>query len=432
MNPGTPNPRPGTRWRGRQRGSVYILVLGVSLLVTVLGVSALMATRVERDRSVLDRDAQQARRYAESAIDLALLKINNDTGWRGTYTHDSWTGEQAFGTGAIDWKLVDPTDTDLADDASQNVDLVALGKVGEARQMVQVTLQPPASANIEALRYGAGIGGNLTIPSGKSLVMTGGDGARVDTFDNQGTLVGNLQARLIQNPGVVSGGASTGQPALAAPPAGTTNDYIAIATALPFSGNIDGMVIAPGRNEYGGGTHPDGVYYIDTGNSGIVIQHARVHGTLIINAGTGLVKIDDQVFLHPARDDYPALIVLGDLEMNFTSSGSSTYARYLRESDRDVNYNPSGAAYLGHSDTDDWDWFPSEIRGLVHVTGNVDWKQTGRVRGSLLVEGGVNIHNAAELVYGLDPSVLTWKYTDSASGPMTVVGGSWRRVVDSP
>ena len=53
----------------RERGSVYILVLGASLLVAAIGVSSLMAVRVQRRAASITADQIQAREMARAGIE---------------------------------------------------------------------------------------------------------------------------------------------------------------------------------------------------------------------------------------------------------------------------------------------------------------------------------------------------------------------------
>lgn len=415
--------------RVRQRGSVYILVLGVSLLVTVLGVGALMAVRVERDRATLDADAQQARRLAESAIDLALLEINNDPAWRTTHTDDVWVGEQSFAGGAIDWKL-DDADGDLADDDTERIKLIGAGRLGDARQRVGVTLEPPVGDPLEALDYAVRVEGTLNVGIGQTFTATGGAGVSVDTFSNQGTLVGEVVAALVNLPGVLGGNSSIDLDPPDSPPDDLFDRYATIATPLTYSAVMDGKVLAPGYNDYGGGaTNSDGVYYINTSGANLIIRKTRVHGTLLIDAGGGCVKFQDQIYIENYRSDYPAVIIRGDAEFAHTRNGAPTH-NHLREADHFTNYNPAGAEYLGVSDADQADEYPNEIRGLVHVIGDTNWANQGRIRGSLLVEGDLTVNHNPEVVYNLDATTPIWGYTDLGAGEMTIVEGSWQRVVE--
>ena len=57
-----------------QRGSILILVLGVSLLIAVLGLAAITTARAQRASAEDANDLGAARQLAQSAIDLALAR----------------------------------------------------------------------------------------------------------------------------------------------------------------------------------------------------------------------------------------------------------------------------------------------------------------------------------------------------------------------
>jgi hypothetical protein len=167
---------------------------------------------------------------------------------------------------------------------------------------------------------------------------------------------------------------------------------------LPYSGSFDKDVLTPLCNTYGGGTAPDGLYYIDTLGNDLTIKGTRIHGTLVVDAVGKRVILDDAVFLRNYQADYPVLIVNGDLEVKHKSA-----SKPLSESAWGTNFNPPGAPYQGGTDADQLDTYPNEVRGLVHATGNLKMDQTACVRGVVLCGGGVVCKNDHELVH--DPSI---------------------------
>lgn len=142
------NPNPCTRHRHHRRGSAYVLVLAVSMIVTVIGLSAITVTRIQRRTIEGTHDAHIARNYAISAIDLALLETDVDPSWRKTYTHDTWVADRALGRGTIKWKLVDTVDTDLDNGDDHGVKVLAWGMVGGTTQKASVLLEAKAETNL--------------------------------------------------------------------------------------------------------------------------------------------------------------------------------------------------------------------------------------------------------------------------------------------
>lgn len=125
----------------RSRGSVYILVLGASLLVAVIGISALMAARVQRRATQASAGMAQTRQLACSAIDLGLLAIQqNPTTWRTLFTAGTLPTDLSLGSGLLTLTAVDPIDSDLTNNTTDPVVLTGVGSVGQARYMLEVTL----------------------------------------------------------------------------------------------------------------------------------------------------------------------------------------------------------------------------------------------------------------------------------------------------
>ncbi len=126
--------------RIRERGSVYVLVLGASLLVAAIGTSSLLATRVQHRTSEHITDRGRARELARSAVDMAMLKIESDRSfWRLTMSDGTLTNV-AFAGGAYSVTITDPIDGDLTNNSTDPVQLVGMGKVNEACAYLQVTL----------------------------------------------------------------------------------------------------------------------------------------------------------------------------------------------------------------------------------------------------------------------------------------------------
>lgn len=124
----------------RRRGSVYILVLGASLLVAAIGVSSLMAVRVQRREARVAAESAQAQELARTAIDRGLWEAkNNPLTWRTFFAAGTLTNVP-LGNGTFTLLAVDPVDGNLINNNSDPVQLIGVGKVGVARYMLGVTL----------------------------------------------------------------------------------------------------------------------------------------------------------------------------------------------------------------------------------------------------------------------------------------------------
>lgn len=134
----------------RCKGSAYVFILTVSVLVTGIGLAALLAVRVERRSANLTEATVKARFAALSLMQVVLLRITEDPDWRTTYSHDVWEPKESADGVVYTFKLVDEQDGNLANDSSQSVRLYAKAMVGDAVRIYSVLLNEEggASANL--------------------------------------------------------------------------------------------------------------------------------------------------------------------------------------------------------------------------------------------------------------------------------------------
>lgn len=419
-------PRLASVGRGRCRadGSVYVLVLGISLIVSVIGVSAVALARLSLRSTAGSQDATEAALLARSATELAIARVNVDPQWRTNHYSGVETPQVQFGRGTISYKLIDEEDGNLADSPGDPVRVMGIGRVGRAAQAYSVLLA--GTAPLEALGTCIHSSGQLHIKSGKELTVADAPASTNANFRNDGVLYGGIDAATQSGGGSVTGEVTIPAPAKALPATTVFGQYVARATAITYAGNFDRHVLTPTLNEYGGGLDPEGIYYVNTKSQDLTIKNSRIHGTLVLDATGKKVTVDGCVLLHNYRPERPVLIVKGDLELIYdsTSSGETVF---LDEASCGHNFNPPGAAYDGQADDDLADRYPSEIRGLVHCTGNVTFKDTARVRGVILCEGAVTVDGYASVIH--DPLIPRYPPPGYATcgGDMAIIPGSWRR-----
>ncbi len=125
----------------QERGSVYILVLGASVIVAAIGVSSLMLARVQRRSVTNTADRVQARELARSGIDYMLWRIETETSstWRTSLNNGNYQNI-TMGTGTFSVTGVDPDDGNLTDDTTDPVVLTSVGIWGNARYAFEVTI----------------------------------------------------------------------------------------------------------------------------------------------------------------------------------------------------------------------------------------------------------------------------------------------------
>ena len=68
-----------SRQPARRAGSAYIMVLGTTMLVTLLGIAGLTALRLDRAAHEAGGETERAAALADSALELALT-VTQETG----------------------------------------------------------------------------------------------------------------------------------------------------------------------------------------------------------------------------------------------------------------------------------------------------------------------------------------------------------------
>ncbi len=123
------------------KGGVYIVVLGTAMFVTVVGMSALLMARINTRITNADRDIVKARYYAQSLIEVGMLKAMTDPNWRTTHTNDIWSTDYTWDETVVTYKFVDENDADLADNPADPVRLYAKATVNDAVRIYSVVLR---------------------------------------------------------------------------------------------------------------------------------------------------------------------------------------------------------------------------------------------------------------------------------------------------
>ena len=136
------------------------MTMGTAMIVTVLATAALLTVRIQRGQIDDVADTTSARLYARAAIDMALFRIENDPDWRQKMKDGTWEVEQPIGDGTYSLQAIDPVDGDLTDEVYDPVVIVATGRSGPARHMLQVRLrvkQPGLRCLEPAIHGGNGV-----------------------------------------------------------------------------------------------------------------------------------------------------------------------------------------------------------------------------------------------------------------------------------
>lgn len=117
--------------------STYVAVLAVTTIVMVIGLSALTAVRVQRRSAEADMDLAQARENARAAIDLMLLDMENDTGWRDDLAVGTLWPFVSLERGWLALEILE-----MGTGVCDPVRLRASGGHGDARYVTEVLVEP--------------------------------------------------------------------------------------------------------------------------------------------------------------------------------------------------------------------------------------------------------------------------------------------------
>jgi hypothetical protein len=156
---------------------------------------------------------------------------------------------------------------------------------------------------------------------------------------------------------------------------------------------IHQKVLGPGVNPFGT-ADPDGIYWINCAGNTLVLERSRILGTLLVlNPGPNSRIAHGPIHLSPFLPGYPALIVDGNFAIQATNRPLGEAENSSAEYSITTNYNSTGMPYefgtstVGSEDGNANDNYPSEIRGLVAISGNLTYANLTLIRGPVIVGG---------------------------------------------
>lgn len=413
-----------------RRGSVYVIVLISSMIVTTIGLSAMLAVRIQFQIGQKVQQTVQAQLSARAGLEMALYAIEQDPNWRSNLATGLWTPDTTMDGGSFKWRL---TRTDPADPYSSAV-LTASGTAQDATRMVQVTLVSNGFEGLDALKLSLVVQGNIQYSSNQTIIsdQTIGSNSQVDCTDSA------IYADVVAKGGIVGntyyGTTGSINNDFQMPNSSVYDYYIARGTpiniyTLPLvSGEhvLEDTVLAAGRNPFGLSTNAQGIYVIDCHGEVIVIQNCRIEATLVLIDAGGGSRIAGQVNWRPAMANFPALLVDTELVLSYDDS-------LLDEAAIGVNFNPSSAPYNGNSDNDMVDSYPSLITGLIYIQGDLSaYGSHSTIDGVLLTESILQSQFGATLELLYQPIYYDNSPPGFQSGekPPRVQPGSWRKIVN--
>ncbi|WP_153556080.1 carbohydrate binding domain-containing protein [Roseimaritima sediminicola] len=407
--------------RNARCGSTYLIVLFTTLIVTVIAFAGFQRLQLEQQQAELERDWNEAAVTARSAVEFALTKLGNDHDWRRAYqdlSEGNYSDPVRLGRGTMRWQLADPVDGDLAQGENDPVRIYGYGQVGDSHRVYSM-LAWPSGSPLDVLRSAVHAGGDLVVQAAAD-VRWGPASANGRLQIASGELLGDVEAGSVDFPDHVVGTSTILDVAKTMPSGVVFSVYKSLAVSLTTA-------------DLGGGSNPtiagrlvcdsgppaatvspstDGVYLIQmAANQTLTIRDCRIAGTLLVELAAGAeLEIGPNVLWHPARPDYPALLVDGRSQ----SSGNVVLncSGRLAEADAGVNYNPAAVPYYGDSDDDQTDVYTASLAGLFHVlrsdqplvAAETVVRGTEKIRGCVLSDGTIRID--ADSILAADPMLI--------------------------
>ena len=357
--------------RSRRSGAVYVVVLMSSLIVASLTIAALTSARMHSLGKSADSDSRLAQVGAEACIEWALANINADSNWRTSHTNNTDIASIRLGDTSLTYRLIDE-DGNLADDASDSCELVVTARTNQAANAYRVSLTPTGPA-LNCLNFAIASVGNV-LPAG--LAAWGTEQAVASegniTVNGNGMLVADCYAGgTITGPYYGTANALAGS--LEVPSVDVLATYEDMATVIDIATlplissevTIENQLLTATENTITGTVNPDGIYMIDCGGQRLVIKNSRLQCTLIVRNTNPEVRIESGVFWESPLPNYPVILAEGQLDLE-------TYRSTVSEVDTGVNFNPPSVPYRGVSDSTTDTVYPTQIRGLVYASGDLE------------------------------------------------------------
>ncbi len=411
-----------------RRGSVYLIVLVSSALVVAMVLTGLMAERSLRRRAEIDADAATARSLANSAVDLGLQMIAADANWRTNLASSGqWLTNASLGGGQVSLLATDPVDGNFTSGTDHGLLLQGTATIGQARQMVQVELAA-TFALMPCAQGGLHCSGSMSFNPSSNVTSPLTFSTNAGITATSATIATPVEAGTTILGSTYSKGTRAAAGSRSIPASTVADQYVALATPITFSSipsaTLRKVVLSPASNPFGT-ANPQGIYFIDCGFSNITIRDLRIVGTLILKNPGNTSTITGSVNWEPAFPGNPALLITGGgMILNLSATA-------LSESSLATNFNPPSTPYRGFSDTMTFGLFPSQIRGLVYCTGNTQFQGTTNLQGVFIGGSTVTVASSAVINISPDPVLSATPPKGFRTGPtMTVVPGTWKRVVD--
>jgi hypothetical protein len=172
-------------------GGTYIAVLGTALMVALLGICALVGQRIQNRIVTASADIRQAELNANTAVELALLAMKQETNWRTARPNGNWFTNRSTGAGTCTVNVTDPVDGNLTNSSNDPVVVLGIGYYGDAQQRFKLTVdafQEP----IASLRSAVAAGDSIALDA--DTLRTNGLITANSVSANSSQVYGNVEA----------------------------------------------------------------------------------------------------------------------------------------------------------------------------------------------------------------------------------------------
>ena len=419
----TPHPR---------RGTLYVGVMTTAMIVALVGLSGLSVAHLGVRSAQNTRNMETAALLARGAVERAVIEFGLYDDWRTRFSNnvDYPSTPISMSGGTFTWRFVD-SDGNLNNNTADGVRVYGIGRVGEATFVENVLLQP-TDAGLTCLEASFHCGGNITLNSFCDIRTTQfvSSNGSISASATPSMIIGSAQAV-----GSISGTVTqTKTPGLAPRqmPGNTVFDYyLANGTwidinSLPKSlgtSSLYKQVLSPTLNPFGSAGNAEGIYVIDCQGQNLIIDYSRILGSLVIINPGSTCRFQGSMSFCPVSPNYPAVLVQGNAQ--FTMSQLD-----LDETLLATNFNPTGAPYDSTVDTDTADKYPSKIKGLVYVSGQMKLP-AGLVEpcfdGSVICNT-FQADSMGDVKFSYRPTHIHYPPPGFAAGStMAIVPGTWTR-----
>lgn len=412
-----------------RRGSTYIVVLLASLIVATMSLAAIESSRWYARDVVHQADYLRCAMSADTAIEFALARINDDNNWRSNHTNDVDVGPFTLNGVNVSYRLTDE-DGDLNNSDLHNCELIVTVSSADSVQAWSASLRPVGDA-IECLNYSVVANKKITVNQ-YSVVSSDQSIATNADIDVQagGYLTADCSVGLTATGSIYGATTSLSSP-IDIPNKDVLDYYIADATEIDIDDlpevdgqkRIENLLLSASSNPISGDLNAQGLYYLDCKLKDLLIRNCRFACTLVLKKPKNGSVIGQSMHWTAHVSNFPILLVEGEMEFALRSSP-------LSESDLGVNLNPPGTPYRGVEDGTTSTVYPSLLQGLIYTSKKIELKD---IFGEQVIYGQIitdsEIKTTGDLriqsrdIYRLNPP----PGFSSGSG-VRVINGSLRRI----